>query len=120
MLDDAIREYNRAARLRPDYAKAHFNLALALTNKGLHDHAKSELTIVGSIRHRQALEHYNRGVDLAGRDEAYNRWPSSARRSGSTRASTRRTTTSAQCSPITGMLDRAGGPSTSWASYQSG
>ena len=69
MTDDAIKEYNRAARYKPDYVKAHYNLALMLTNKGLADHARNELVVVGGIRHRKALEHYNRGVEYAGKED---------------------------------------------------
>jgi Flp pilus assembly protein TadD len=33
-LDQAIAEYNEAIRLKPDYARAHYNLGVALEKKG--------------------------------------------------------------------------------------
>ena len=42
-LDDAIRLYLAALRLKPDYARAHFNLGVALGHKGQVDAAIAEL-----------------------------------------------------------------------------
>ena len=42
-LDAAIRQYVAALRLKPDYARAHFNLGVALGRKGQVDPAIAEL-----------------------------------------------------------------------------
>jgi tetratricopeptide (TPR) repeat protein len=40
--DKAIAEFEHAIQLRPDYADAHFRLALALWQAGRHDEAISQ------------------------------------------------------------------------------
>lgn len=50
-LEQAIAEYERAIRLKPDYAEAHFNL-------GLSYHTKAKLGIDDQRLYRKALEEY--------------------------------------------------------------
>lgn len=63
-LDNAIKEYEAAIRLRPDFARAHFNLALSY-------HTKAKLEGDDKDMYRKALEQYrlflrqNPGGELA-------------------------------------------------------
>jgi len=63
MLDDAIREYREAVRIRPDYAEAHYNLATIYNKKNMIDDSIREfresvrlrpdtltLTIISALR----------------------------------------------------------------------
>ena len=50
-LDQAIAEYEKAIRLRPNYAEAHFNLALSL-------HTKAKLGTDDKTLYRKALAEY--------------------------------------------------------------
>jgi tetratricopeptide (TPR) repeat protein len=40
--DEAVRQFEQALRLRPDFAVAHYNLALALKSMGRHAEAAHE------------------------------------------------------------------------------
>ena len=42
-LDEAIRQFQEAIRLKPDYADAHYNLGVALSQKGQTDEAIRQL-----------------------------------------------------------------------------
>ena len=60
-LEDAIREYQTALELQPDYAEAHYNLGLAYRNKGMLQAARTEFEQTLRINAdflpaRQALE----------------------------------------------------------------
>lgn len=50
-LDQAIAEYEKAVKLRPDYAEAHFNLALSY-------HTKAKLGTDDKALYRKALAEY--------------------------------------------------------------
>jgi tetratricopeptide (TPR) repeat protein len=50
-LDQAIAEYERAVRLKPDYAEAHYNLALSY-------HTKAKLGTDDRTLYRKALAEY--------------------------------------------------------------
>ncbi len=50
-LDQAIAEYERAVRLKPDYAEAHYNLALSY-------HSKAKLGTDDKTLYRKALAEY--------------------------------------------------------------
>jgi tetratricopeptide (TPR) repeat protein len=50
-LDQAIAEYERAVKLKPDYAEAHFNLALSY-------HTKAKLGTDDKLLYRKALAAY--------------------------------------------------------------
>ena len=50
-LDQAIAEYEKAVKLRPDYAEAHFNLALSY-------HTKAKLGTDDKVLYRKALAEY--------------------------------------------------------------
>ncbi len=51
-LDKAIGEYEKAVKLKPDYAEAHFNLALSY-------HTKAKLGTDDKVLYRKALAEYN-------------------------------------------------------------
>ena len=50
-LDQAIAEYEKAVKLKPDYAEAHFNLALSY-------HTKAKLGTDDKVLYRKALAEY--------------------------------------------------------------
>lgn len=50
-LDQAIGEYEKAVKLKPDYAEAHFNLALSY-------HTKAKLGTNDNVLYRKALAEY--------------------------------------------------------------
>lgn len=50
-LDQAIGEYEKAVKLKPDYAEAHFNLALSY-------HTKAKLGTDDKVLYRKALAEY--------------------------------------------------------------
>jgi tetratricopeptide (TPR) repeat protein len=50
-LDQAIAEYEQAVKLKPDYAEAHFNLALSY-------HTKAKLGTDDKVLYRKALAEY--------------------------------------------------------------
>lgn len=50
-LDQAISEYEKAVKLKPDYAEAHFNLALTY-------HTKAKLGTDDKVLYRKALAEY--------------------------------------------------------------
>jgi tetratricopeptide (TPR) repeat protein len=60
-VDDAIREYNEAIRLRPNDALFHCNLASALAKQGDHENAFSEYELAIRLDDKDALTHYNLG-----------------------------------------------------------
>jgi tetratricopeptide (TPR) repeat protein len=62
--DDAIREFQEALRLKPDFADAHNNLGAALGQKGQTDEAIRQFQEALRLRPDQADAHNNLGVVL--------------------------------------------------------
>ena len=60
--DEAIPELQRAVRLRPDYAEAHFDLAHAYSRKGDTGNERAELKRVIELDPKSALARYNLGL----------------------------------------------------------
>ena len=63
--DDAIKHYQEALRIKPDYAEAHNNLGIALDKKGRIDDAISHYQEALRIEPDNAEAHNNLGIDLA-------------------------------------------------------
>ena len=63
-LDDAIRHYRQALRLKPDYDEAHNNLGLALAAAGRPDEAMAEYRETVRLRPGNAEAHVNLGAAL--------------------------------------------------------
>ena len=61
-LDEAIREYQAALRINPDFAEAHLNLGMAYGQQGRPDEAIREYQAALRINPYDAMAHYNLGV----------------------------------------------------------
>jgi tetratricopeptide (TPR) repeat protein len=71
--DDAIRHYQEAVRLKPDYAEAHNDLGIALGTVGRLDEAVLQFGEALRLKPRYAEAHYNLGLVLSAKgrtDEA--------------------------------------------------
>ena len=55
-LDEAIREFQAALRIKPDYAKAHYNLGAAYAKHGRLDEATCELTAAAQLGSQRASD----------------------------------------------------------------
>jgi tetratricopeptide (TPR) repeat protein len=62
--DEAIAEFKGAIRLKKDYAEAHFNLGVALSDKGRLDEGIAEYKQAIRIKKDYAEAHYNLGIAL--------------------------------------------------------
>ena len=62
--DDAIKHYQEALRIKPDYAEAHNNLGIALDRKGRIDDAIKHYQEALRIKPDNAEAHNNLGIDL--------------------------------------------------------
>jgi tetratricopeptide (TPR) repeat protein len=65
----AVREYERALALNPDYAQAHNNLGGALTRLNRVDEAIPHLEAALALEPANALAHYNMGVAMRERGD---------------------------------------------------
>ena len=63
-IDEAIRQYQEAIRLKPDYAEAHNNLGVALGGKGQMDEAIRQFQEAIRLKPDYAEAHYNLGLAL--------------------------------------------------------
>ena len=63
--DDAIKHYQEALRIKPDYAEAHNNLGIAFDKKGRIDDAINHYQEALRIEPDNAEAHNNLGIDLA-------------------------------------------------------
>jgi tetratricopeptide (TPR) repeat protein len=63
-IDEAMREFRKAIRLKPDYALAHNNLGSALNRKGQIDEAIGEFQEVIRLKPNYAEAHKNLGMAL--------------------------------------------------------
>ncbi len=63
-IDEAIRQYQEALRLKPDYADAHYNLGIALAKKGQIDEAIRQFQEALRLKPDYAEAHYNLGIAL--------------------------------------------------------
>jgi len=63
-IDEAIRQFQEAIRLRPDYDEAHSNLGIALGMKGQNDEAISQFQETIRLNPNYADAHDNLGVGL--------------------------------------------------------
>jgi protein O-mannosyl-transferase len=61
-IDEAIRQFQEGARLRPDYAHSHYNLGIAFDKKGQIDEAIRQLQEALRLDPDYADAHYNLGV----------------------------------------------------------
>jgi tetratricopeptide (TPR) repeat protein len=80
--DEAIREFQEALRLKPDYTVAHYNLGIALARGGQIDEAVSQYQEAIRLSPDYAEAHNNLGVALASRgqvDEAVNQYQEAIR-----------------------------------------
>ena len=64
-IDEAIRQYQEAIRLKPDYADAHNNLGVALAKKGQIDEAIRQFQEAIRLKPDHADAHNNLGIALA-------------------------------------------------------
>ena len=64
LVDDAIREYRKALRLKPDLAIVHNNLGIALSEKGINEGAIHEYTEALRLDPSLAIAHNNLGTAL--------------------------------------------------------
>ncbi len=60
-IEESINHYNQAIRLKPDYANAYFNRAIAHANLGQKERAIEDYNQVIRLKHDYALAYYNRG-----------------------------------------------------------
>ena len=65
--DEAISYYDRALKIKPDYAEAHLNLGVALAGCGRIDEAIAHYRKALEIEPNNSVAHYNLGLALAGR-----------------------------------------------------
>jgi rhomboid protease GluP len=68
-VDEAIPQLQRAVRLRPDYAEAHFDLAHAFSRKGDTANERAELKRVIELDPKSELAQYNLGLSYLNSDE---------------------------------------------------
>jgi Flp pilus assembly protein TadD len=61
-VDEAIRHFHEALRIKPDHAEAHYNLANALVRKGETDDAIGHYQLALQLKPDDAKSHYNLGV----------------------------------------------------------
>jgi Flp pilus assembly protein TadD len=61
-LNEAIRHFHEALRIKPDHAEAHYNLANALVRKGQTDDAIGHYQQALQLKPDDAKSHYNLGV----------------------------------------------------------
>ena len=80
-LDEAVAEYRAAIRLKPDYAEAHYNLGIALTDQGKLDEAVAEYRAAIRLQPDYAEAHYNLGIALGTRASSTRPSPNTAPRS---------------------------------------
>ena len=64
MLDESINAFNNCISLKPNYADAHFNMAIALKNQGKLDEAIEAYKKSISLKPNDADTYYNMGVAL--------------------------------------------------------
>ena len=63
-IDEAMKQYEEAIRLKPDYALAHYNLGTALAKQGQIDGAITQYREAIRLRPNYANVHYNLGLSL--------------------------------------------------------
>jgi tetratricopeptide (TPR) repeat protein len=63
-IDDALREYQRALQILPDFTEAHFNLGVMLFTRGQLDPAIGEFEEAIRLQPDYARAHYNLGLAL--------------------------------------------------------
>jgi len=63
--DDAVRHYNAALKIKPDYADAHYNIGMALTAQGKYEEAIHRYREALRIKPDNADAHNNIGVAMA-------------------------------------------------------
>jgi protein O-mannosyl-transferase len=62
--DEAIRHFQEAIRLKPDYANAHYNLGIALSMRGQNDEAISQFQEAVRLKPDYTEAYYNLGTAL--------------------------------------------------------
>ncbi|MGD0259378.1 MAG: tetratricopeptide repeat protein [Verrucomicrobiota bacterium] len=80
--DEAIRQYQEAIRLKPDYAGTRNNLGIALVRKGRTDEAISQYQEAFRLKPNYADAHYNLGIALVSKgqmDEAIRQYQEAIR-----------------------------------------
>jgi len=65
VLDEAVRYFSEALRIKPEYAEAHYNLGAALAQQGRLDEAITHFTKALRVKPYFAEAHYNLGIALA-------------------------------------------------------
>ncbi|MHC4160242.1 MAG: tetratricopeptide repeat protein [Planctomycetota bacterium] len=65
VLDEAIRYFSEALRIKPELAEAHYNLGVALAQQGRLDEAITHFTRALRVNSDLADAHYNLGIALA-------------------------------------------------------
>ena len=68
-MDEAIRQFQEAIRLKPDHAEAHYNLGTALDSKGQTDEAIPQYQEATRLNPGNADAHYNLGLALASKGQ---------------------------------------------------
>ena len=90
-MDEAIRQFQEALRLKPDYAEAHNNLGIALARKGQIDEAISQFQEALRLKPDYAEAHYNLGIALARKARSTRPSANSRKPSASNQTLSRRT-----------------------------